>query len=166
LFGVTLPPPDATADLPADVQPLLTAYRRREAAFKSRLVPPKGATDAEQRLFGERVNIERVVFSLFERGDSAQVASMYALDADLDFRQPDFVDAMLRGLTQKWLAPYLNLVAGDLKLCRGDETGRRQLSRGACCARNAASTTGNAGLKTRERRGRPARAARSCSPSL
>jgi hypothetical protein len=128
LFGTALPPAVATADLPADVQPSLTAYRRREASFRSRLVPPKGATDEEQRVFAERVNIERVVFSLFDRGDSAQVASMYALDADLDFRQPDFVDAMLRGLTQKWLAPYLNLVAGDLKLCNGDEAGRRQLT--------------------------------------
>ena len=36
---------------------------------------------------------------------------------------------MIRDLRQRWLAPYLNLIAGDLKLCEGKITdGRRQLA--------------------------------------
>jgi hypothetical protein len=129
LRGRALPPPDQTADLPASAQPALAEYRRREAVFKSALTPPRGATPDETRLFEQRVGIERVVFSLFDRRESARVAAAYALDADLGFQEIDFIDGLLRNRQQPWLAPYLNLVAGALKLCGGDEPGgRRQLA--------------------------------------
>jgi hypothetical protein len=128
LWGRPMPPATVTADLPSDERDLLASYRRREATFRSTLTPPPRATAEEAVVFATRVGIERVVFSLFDRRESARVAAMYALDADVGFTQPGFADVMLRGLTQKWLAPYLNLVAGDLRVCVGRETeGRRQL---------------------------------------
>jgi hypothetical protein len=128
LWGRAMPASDVTAGLPSDQQELLASYRRREAAFKSTLTPPPRATKEEEIVFAQRVGIERVVFSLFDRRDSARIAGMYALDADVGFTQPGFADAMLNNLTQKWLAPYLHLVSGDLKLCVGREAeGRRQL---------------------------------------
>ena len=129
LRGRAMPPPEHTADLAASVQPQIAEYRRREAAFKSALTPPRGATPDETRLFEQRVGIERVVFSLFDRRESARVAAAYALDADLGFQQIEFIDGLLRNRQQPWLAPYLNLVSGDLKLCAGDDAGgRRQLA--------------------------------------
>ena len=133
LWGRPWPAAARTADriveMPPAAQTAMADYRRREAAFKSTLTPPPGATAEEQRVFAQRVGIERVVFSLFDRRDSARVAAIYALDADLGFTQTEVVDGMLRNLTQKWLAPYLNLVAGDMKLCAGrDADGRRQLA--------------------------------------
>jgi hypothetical protein len=128
LWGRPMPPASATADLRSDERDLLAAYRRRDAMFKSTLIPPPRATPDEESVFATRLGIERVVFGLFDRRDSARIAGMYALDADVAFAQPGFADVMLRGLTQKWLAPYLNLVAGDLRLCVGREAeGRRQL---------------------------------------
>jgi hypothetical protein len=129
LLGQPLPPANRTADAPAAIQPALASYRKREAAFKSGLTPPRGATPDEQRVFEQRSGIERVVFCLFDRRDSARIASSYALDADIGFSQAEFIDGLLRHLSQPWLAPYLNLVAGDLKLCAGqEESGRRQLA--------------------------------------
>ena len=126
LRGRAMPPPEQTADLPPSVQPTLAEYRRREAAFKSALTPPRGATAEETRLFEQRIGIERVVFSLFDRRESGRVAAAYALDADLGFQEIAFIDELLRNRQQPWLAPYLNLVAGDLKLCAGDEAGGRR----------------------------------------
>jgi hypothetical protein len=128
LWGRPMPGPDITTVLPADEQELLAVYRRRDAVFKSSLTPSPRATKEEQLVFAQRVGIERVVFCLFDRRDSARIAGMYALDADVGFAQPGFADVMLNNLTQKWFAPYLHLVSGDLKLCVGREAeGRRQL---------------------------------------
>ncbi len=128
LWGRAMPGADVTIGLPSNEQEMLASYRRREAIFKSSLTPPPRATREEELVFAQRVGIERVVFSLFDRRDSARIAGMYALDADVGFTQPGFADAMLNHLTQKWLAPYLHLVSGDLKLCVGREAeGRRQL---------------------------------------
>ena len=110
LWGRAMPGADVTAGLPSDQQELLASYRRREAVFKSTLTPPPRATKEEEIVFAQRVGIERVVFSLFDRRDSARIAGMYALDADVGFTQPGFADAMLNHLTQKWFAPYLHLV--------------------------------------------------------
>jgi hypothetical protein len=128
LWGRAMPGADVTASLPPDERELLAAYRRREATFKSSLTPPPRATSEEELVFAQRVGIERAVFSLFDRRDSARIAGIYALDADVGFTQPGFADVMLSNLTQKWLAPYLHLISGDLKLCVGREAeGRRQL---------------------------------------
>lgn len=128
LWGRPMPGADATSALPPDEQEMLATYRRRDANFKSTLTPPPRATREEELVFAQRVGIERVVFCLFDRRDSARIAGMYALDADVGFVQPGFADVMLNSLTQKWFAPYLHLISGDLKLCVGRETeGRRQL---------------------------------------
>jgi hypothetical protein len=80
-------------------------------------------------VFEQRVGIERVIFCLFARRESARVAAAYALDADIGFGQAAFMDGLLRDRSQPWLAPYLNLIAGDLKLCEGQVgEGRRQLA--------------------------------------
>ena len=50
----------------------------------ARITPPPGATDEERQSYERRVGIERVVFCLFPRGDSAKVAPQYALDADIE----------------------------------------------------------------------------------
>jgi len=129
LLGHPMPPPDATAGLPSDVQKRLVEYRQRESAFKSGLTPPPGADEGERTLYEKRVAIERVIFCLFPRGGAARIASGYALDADLDHESP-FIDGLLRDLPVPWLAPYLNLVAGRAKLCDGQvDGGRRQLER-------------------------------------
>lgn len=128
LSGVRMAPPDRTAALPADVQQRLQEYRAREAAFKSGLGTPRDATAEEQAIHDRRVGIERVIFSLFPRRDSAKVAATYAFDADLD-REAAFIDRLLADLPMPWLAPYLNLVAGHRKLCDGEtEVARRQLA--------------------------------------
>jgi len=129
LGGRIMPPPDRTTQLPPDVQTRLAEYRRCETTFTSGITPPRGATPEEDRLFEQRVGIERVVVCLFPKRDAAHVASAYALDADLGFGEAAFIDTLLRDLRQRWLAPYLNLIAGDLKLCDGKITdGRRQLT--------------------------------------
>src|SRR5206468_1759240 len=64
---------------------------------------------------------------LFPRGDSARVAAGYALDADFE-RGARFIDDLLRDLPVRWLAPYLNLIAGHDRLCAGQgDAARRQL---------------------------------------
>ena len=97
-------PPDVTAGLPADVQKRLDDYRERERSFKSGLAPPRGGSAEEQQLYETRIAIERVIFSLFPRKDSAKVAAGFALDADLDHEAP-FIDELLRNLPVSWLAP-------------------------------------------------------------
>jgi len=129
LLGHSMPPPDATTGLPADVQKRLVEYRQRESTFKSLLRQPPGADEEERALYGKRVAIERVIFCLFPRSGVARVASGYALDADLDHEAP-FIDGLLRDLPVPWLAPYLNLIAGRARLCDGQvDAGRRQLER-------------------------------------
>jgi len=114
-------PPELTAeDAPRE-------SLERERAFHSGLTPPPGATAEERETYERRVGIERVVFCLFSRGDSAKVAPQYALDADIEpnwegmaevpRREARFIDRLLVDLPKPWLAPYLNLVAGHRKLC-------------------------------------------------
>jgi hypothetical protein len=124
-----MPPSDLTAGLPGDAQKRLDGYRERERSFKSGLTPPPGGSAEEQQLYEKRIAIERVIFSLFPRKDSAKVAAGFALDADLD-REAPFIDELLRNLPVPWLAPYLNLIAGHRKMCDGrTEDGRRQIAR-------------------------------------
>ena len=129
LWGHTMPPPETTAKLPSGVQRSLSEYRKREEEFKSGLTPPPGATAEEEAVFAQRVGIERVVFSLFPRRDSARIASLYALDVDVSpawegaadqpRREAAFINQLLTDLPQPWLAPYLNLIAGHRRLCAG-----------------------------------------------
>ena len=133
LWGKEMPAAAYTADLPRNVQPQLAEYRERERAFRSGLTPPPGATPAERQTYDRRVGIERVVFCLFARGDSARVAPQYALDADIEpdwqglpehpRREAKFIDRLLDDLPKPWLAPYLNLVAGHRKLCASEMDG-------------------------------------------
>ena len=105
----------------------------RERTFRSALTPPPGATAEERETYDRRVGIERVVFCLFPRGDSARVAPQYALDADIEpdwqgmpempRREAKFIDRLLADLPKPWLAPYLNLVAGHRKLCASEMDG-------------------------------------------
>jgi hypothetical protein len=128
LAGGPMPPADDTSSLQNDVQKRLVEYRRCEASFKSRLVPPPGATDEERASHVKRVAIEHVVACLFPGRDAARVASGYALDVDFD-KPGDFVDELLRDLPVKWLAPYLYLVGGHAKACDGKvDAARRQLT--------------------------------------
>ena len=127
LLGLPMAPIERTTGLPSDAQKRLIDYRQREATFKSRLKPSPGASEDERQLYERRIGIERVIFSLFPRGDSARVAASYALDADFE-RGARFIDGLLRDLPVRWLAPYLNLVAGHEKLCTGrPDEARRQL---------------------------------------
>lgn len=133
LWGREMPASALTADLPKKVQSQLTEYRERERAFRSAITPPPGATEEERETYDRRVGIERVVFCLFPRGDSAKVAPQYALDADIEpdwlgmaempRREARFIDRLLADLPKPWLAPYLNLVAGHRKLCASEMDG-------------------------------------------
>jgi hypothetical protein len=133
LWGKEMPAPALTADLPRNVQSALAEYRERERAFRSGIKPPPGATAEELETYARRVGIERVVFCLFPRGDSARVAPQYALDADIEpdwqgmpempRREARFIDGLLADLPKPWLAPYLNLVAGHRKLCASEMDG-------------------------------------------
>jgi hypothetical protein len=142
LWGRTMPPPETTAKLPWGIQRGLSEYRKREGEFRSGLTPPPGATPEEQRLFEQRVGIERVVFCLFPRRDSARIASLYALDVDVSLswdgatelprREAAFITQLLADLPQPWLAPYLNLIAGHRRLCAGElEAAVSESERGA-----------------------------------
>jgi hypothetical protein len=123
-----MPPAGDAASLPADVQKKLTDYRKCEAAFKSQLASPRGASDEERAIYQRRVGIERAVACAFPRGDSARIAGSFALDVDFE-READFVDGLLHDLPVKWLEPYLQLMAGHAKLCDGRaDDGRRQLT--------------------------------------
>jgi hypothetical protein len=133
LWGKEMPAIALTADLPRNVQPQLAEYRERERAFRSGIKPPPGGTAEELETYERRVGIERVVFCLFARGDSAKVAPQYALDADIEpdwqgmpempRREARFIDGLLADLPKPWLAPYLNLVAGHRKLCASEMDG-------------------------------------------
>ena len=133
LWGREMATADYTADLPRNVQSQLAEYRERERVFRSGLTPPPGATPEERETYERRVGIERVVFCLFARGDSARVAPQYALDADIEpdwqglpempRREAKFIDGLLADLPRPWLAPYLNLVAGHRKLCASEMDG-------------------------------------------
>jgi hypothetical protein len=133
LWGKQMPASALTADLPKNVQSQLVEYLERERAFRSALTPPPGATAEERETYDRRVGIERVVFCLFPRGDSAKVAPQYALDADIEpdwqgmpempRREAKFIDRLLADLPKPWLAPYLNLVAGHRKLCASEMDG-------------------------------------------
>ena len=139
------------------VQRSLTEYRKREAAFRSGLTPPPGATPEEQRVFEQRVGIERVVFCLFPRRDSARIASLYALDVDVSFewegasdrprREAAFIDQLLNDLPEPWLAPYLNLIAGHRRLCAGELEAPPGAAARRGDARRAASAGGRAGQR-------------------
>jgi hypothetical protein len=133
LWGKAMPASALTPDLPRNVQTQLAEYLDRERTFHSGLTPPPGATDEERETYERRVGIERVVFCLFPRGDSARVAPQYALDADIEpdwqgmpempRREAKFIDQLLADLPKPWLAPYLNLVAGHRKLCASEMDG-------------------------------------------
>jgi hypothetical protein len=133
LWGKEMPASALSPDLPRNVQSQLNEYLERERSFHSALTPPPSATDEERETYDRRVGIERVVFCLFPRGDSAKVAPLYALDADIEpdwggmpenpRREAKFIDRLLADLPKPWLAPYLNLVAGHRKLCAGEMDG-------------------------------------------
>jgi hypothetical protein len=128
VLGLPMAPVERTMGLPSDAQKRLIEYRQREATFKSQLKPSPGASEGERELYERRVGIERVIVSLFPRGDSARIAAGYALDADFE-RGARFIDGLLRDLPVRWLAPYLNLVAGHEKQCAGErDAARRQLA--------------------------------------
>jgi hypothetical protein len=180
LWGRTMPPPATTATLPFGIQHSLTEYRKREATFRSGLTPPRGATPAEKRLFEQRVGIERVVFCLFPRRDSARIASLYALDVDVSFDwegasarprgEAAFIDRLLSDLPQPWLAPYLNLIAAHRRLCAGElEAAAPDRERDAWmrdAQRQLALARDGGGLLIRFVAEFVATAARPCSPSL
>jgi hypothetical protein len=133
LWGKEMPASAVSPDLPKNVQTQLAEYLDRERTFHSGLTPPPGATDEERETYERRVGIERVVFCLFPRADSAKVAPQYALDADIEpdwqgmpempRREARFIDQLLADLPKPWLAPYLNLVAGHRKLCASELDG-------------------------------------------
>jgi len=116
LVGGSMPPADQTSGFTADAQKQLVEYRAREQTFKSGLTAPPGADREERALYDRRVAVERVIYSLFSRRDSAKMAAGFALDLDLD-HMATFADSLLRDLPVPWLAPYLNLLAGHAKLC-------------------------------------------------
>jgi hypothetical protein len=128
-----MPPAAQTRDLPADVQAKLAEYRSRQDDFRTALKPAPNATTEEREVFEKRVGIERVIFCLFPRRDSAKIAASYASDADLSYEwenearppraEAAFIDRLLRDLPQPWLAPYLNLIAGHRKLCASQMEG-------------------------------------------
>ena len=128
-----MPPADVTGGLPRSVQSQLAEYRERERLVRSGLTPPPGATPEERDTYERRVGIERVVFCLFPRSDSAKVAPQDALDADIEpdwqgmpempRREAKFIDRLLADSPKPWLAPYLNLVAGHRKPCAGEMEG-------------------------------------------
>ena len=134
LWGVNpMPPATQTRDLPADVQTKLAEYRSRQDVFRTALKPAPNATTEEREVFAKRVGVERVIFCLFPRRDSAKIAASYASDADLSYEwenearppraEAAFIDNLLRDLPQPWLAPYLNLIAGHRKLCASQMEG-------------------------------------------
>ena len=146
LWGREMPSAAYTAGLPRTVQSQLAEYRERERVFHSGLTPP-GATPDEIQTYDKRVGIERVVFCLFARGDSARVAPQYALDADIEpdwqglpempRREAKFIDRLLADLPKPWLAPYLNLVAGHRKLCASEMDGSAADARSRAMAEDA-----------------------------
>ena len=147
LWGKEMPAAAHTAGLPRTVQSQLAEYRERERVFRSGLTPPPGATPDEIQTYDKRVGIERVVFCLFARGDSARVAPQYALDADIEpdwqglpempRREAKFIDRLLADLPKPWLAPYLNLVAGHRKLCASEMDGSAADARSRAMAEDA-----------------------------
>jgi len=146
LSGASMPVAEQTNDLPRDVQAALVDYRQREKAFHTALKEPPGATPLEEALFEKRVAIERVLVSLFPRKDIAKVAASFA--SDVEVGEPDgsseplrreaaFIDSLFHDLEQTWLAPYLNLVAGQRKLCASQIQGSDSAAMRAALAADA-----------------------------
>jgi hypothetical protein len=181
LWGKEMPQSALTPDLPRNVQSQLAEYRERERTFRSALTPPPGATTEEMDTYDRRVGIERVVFCLFARGDSAKVAPLYALDADIEpdwqgmpempRREAKFIDRLLADLPKPWLAPYLNLVAGHRKLCASDMEGEaadvrsRAMTEEARRQLNKARDGGNRLIRIVAEELLAPTAARPCNPS-
>ena len=181
LWGKEMPESALTPDLPRNVQSQLVEYRERERTFRSALTPPPGATTEEMDTYDRRVGIERVVFCLFARGDSAKVAPLYALDADIEpdwqgmpempRREAKFIDRLLADLPKPWLAPYLNLVAGHRKLCASDMEGEaadvrsRAMTEEARRQLNKARDGGNRLIRIVAEELLAPTAARPCNPS-
>jgi hypothetical protein len=128
LAGGAMPPPRDAAALPGDVQKRMAEYQRCERSFKSQLAEPPGASAEERAIYQRRVGIERAVACAFPRGDAARVAASFALDVDFD-HEAMFAESLLADLPVRWLAPYLNLMAGRARLCEGKaDAARRQLA--------------------------------------
>jgi hypothetical protein len=125
----------------------VSKYLSREQTFKSTLVRPRQPSFEEGSLFDKRLGIERTIFSLFPRGDSAKVGAQYAMDADLVYEwegasEPPLVEAkaidrMLADVPGHWLAPYLNLIAGHRRLCAVQMDGPEPKSERDSWARDA-----------------------------
>ena len=134
LWGKEMPASALTPDLPRNVQSQLVEYRQRERTFRSALTPPPGATTEEMETYDRRVGIERVVFCLFSRADSARIAPLYALDADIEpdwqgmpempRREAKFIDRLLADLPKPWLAPYRIWSRDTVSCARARWTGR------------------------------------------
>ena len=148
LWGHTMPPPEATAKLPGGVQRSLLEYRRREEEFKSGLTPPPGATPEEQAVFEQRVGIERVVFCLFPRRDSARIASLYALDVDVSLAWEGAADLPRRE------AAFINQLLSDLPIAVAGAVPQPD-----CGAPPALRRRARVGVGQRRRHGHPRRAA-------
>jgi hypothetical protein len=123
LFGFEMPPPPRS---PASLAQAVTRYRDRERTLKTRLGPPPPG-DVESANYSKHVGLERSLYALFDRDDSAEMAAAYAAparllyewegDPDAPRQEAEYAEEFLAAHPETPLAPYLHLFAGHREMC-------------------------------------------------
>jgi hypothetical protein len=127
LYGFEMAPQSRTSGLPNDIQQSLETYRERERIFKPTIKPPANFDGPEGSAYRKRVGLERALFCLFDRADSAQLANdlstqitlIYEWEglADSPLAEAGSADAFLAQHRNSPIAPYIQLFAGHRKQC-------------------------------------------------
>ena len=124
-FGVPLPTAPPATGLPADVRRAWLRYTTRATLFATRIPKPDGRELRE--VWGERIGVERVAFSLFDASTAASEAEAFVqalpfyYEAEGDIwtvlAVPDAVDAYIEAHPRTVIRDYALFLAGHRRAC-------------------------------------------------
>ena len=124
-YGAPLPDAIPTTGVPAEVQQAWRRFTSRARRFTTRV--PESDVSELREVWGERIGIERVVFSLFETPDIAREAEVFVqalpfyYEAEGDIGRvltvPDAADAYVQAHPRSVLRDYALFLAGHRRAC-------------------------------------------------
>jgi hypothetical protein len=129
LFGLPMAPSALTSGLPADARQSLVKYRDRATQFKPTIKRPAGVDSdgPTAEVYQKHVDMQRTVFSLFERADSIRLAEGFSNEVILAYEWEGFSDgplaeaasavAFLAAHPNSPIQPYAHLFIGHRRLC-------------------------------------------------